>query len=68
MFKKILFVSLVFFCPLFIFADSGLPFKDVSPSDYFYNDLKTLYDAGIISDSVDGNFNPDASLGRDVFV
>lgn len=38
-------------------------FKDVMPSNGYYNDIQAVYRAGIV-DGVSGNFNPGSSLTR----
>lgn len=66
MFRKLLFLFLIFF-PSFATA-SELPFTDVSSKDFYYSDLKHMYDAGVIGDTVDHLFRPDGLLPRDEFV
>lgn len=57
MFKKLLFILLVL-SPSFVVA-SELPFTDVPSGVPYYPDLKHMYDAGIIGDTVDHLFRPD---------
>lgn len=47
---------------------SALPFSDVKETDVYYNDLKTLYERGIVLESSTGKFFPDALMNRDEFV
>lgn len=63
------FACLLVSVPLTVTVFAGdLPFTDVSPSDDYYSDLVNLYERGIITDSVDGRFNPGSLMNRDDFV
>ena len=43
-------------------ASGALPFADVAPSDWFYDDVKTAWSSGLISGKSDTVFAPDDSL------
>lgn len=47
---------------------ASLPFSDVKETDVYYNDLRILYERGIIPESPTGKFFPDALMNRDEFV
>jgi len=42
----------------------ALTFRDVSPSDYFYEPVRYLYCAGVVSGYVDHTFRPYNSATR----
>ncbi|NLT57915.1 MAG: hypothetical protein GXX99_03010 [Clostridiales bacterium] len=41
---------------------SDFPFDDVSPSDWFYSDVKTAYEFGLINGTSDTAFSPNSNL------
>ena len=43
-------------------AAGAFPFRDVSPDDWFYGDVKTAWESGLISGKTDDAFAPDDSL------
>ena len=43
-------------------TSGSLPFADVSPSDWFYDDVKTAWESGLISGKSETAFAPDDSL------
>lgn len=67
MLKKILLSSFFLFSPSLVLAGE-LPFTDVPVGTSYYSDLKHMYDAGVIGDTEDHLFHPDALLPRDEFV
>ena len=48
--------------------DVGLPFTDVSRSDWFHEAVEYVYQAGIINGTSDNRFSPDANLTRGMIV
>lgn len=46
----------------------ALPFTDVSPSDWFYQDLLWAYENGLISGYADGTFKPQRSISQATIV
>lgn len=66
MFKKLFF--LIFFLLPAIVSAADLPFTDVPASFSWYNDLRNMYDAGVVGDTPDHLFHPDGPLLRDEFV
>lgn len=67
MLKKIFLASFLIITPSIALA-SELPFTDVTPQSSYFSDLKHMYDAGVLSDTPDHLFHPDALLPRDEFV
>ncbi len=45
----------------------ALPYTDIEPSDAYYDDVRTLYEQGIISDNFEHRFYPQALIRRDDF-
>jgi len=62
----LLVLSLAFFQSHTLAAD--LPFTDVPKNASWYNDLKRMYEGGVIPDTADHLFRPDGLLPRDEFV
>jgi hypothetical protein len=65
--KKILFFVLVIglsFSGGLIFASSSKVFSDVKPSNWFYNDVMTMADWGVINGNDDGTFRPASNVNR----
>lgn len=49
-------------------APAGLPFADVSGSDWFYNDVRYVYEKGIMDGTGADRFSPNAPLTRAMIV
>ena len=49
-------------------APVGLPFADVSSSDWFYNDVRYVYEKGIMDGTGADRFSPNAPLTRAMIV
>lgn len=49
-------------------APAGLPFADVSSSDWFYNDVRYVYEKGIMDGTGADRFSPNAPLTRAMIV
>ena len=49
-------------------APVGLPFADVSGSDWFYNDVRYVYEKGIMDGTGADRFSPNAPLTRAMIV
>lgn len=49
-------------------SSADFPFSDVSSSDPIYQDLKKLYERGVVDAPSDGKFRPEALMDRDEFV
>ena len=45
-----------------------IPFMDVSTSSWYYNEVKTAYDAGIMEGKTSSTFDPNANMSRAEFV
>ncbi len=68
-FLKILFAIVVFlFTTANAFAQDNLPFTDIKADSPYYNAVKNLYDARVISDDGSHLFRADAPMNRDFFV
>lgn len=74
MLKKIILFLLTYFL-LFLNSTSAavsIPvenvFSDISTEYWYYNELQTLYDRGMVFPDEDGDFNPLRLLNRDEFV
>ena len=50
------------------FTDGKLPFTDVTTSDWFYDDVLFVYDAGLFAGTSDTTFSPNASMTRAMLV
>ena len=48
--------------------ESGLPFTDVTPDDWFYDGIKYAYDNGLFEGTTDTLFEPDTSMTRGMLV
>jgi hypothetical protein len=66
MLKKILFF--IFCLSPSIAVGMELPFTDVPTDSLYYTDLKQMYNAGVVPDTVDNLFHPNRLLHRDEFV
>lgn len=47
---------------------SGLPFKDVKTADWFYNDVKYVYEKGMMAGTAEDVFAPNATTTRAMIV
>lgn len=45
-------------------STGAAPFKDVSASDWFANDVAAVYEAGLVKGAGNGNYNPHAPISR----
>ena len=50
------------------FTDGKLPFTDVTTSDWFYDDVLFVYDAGLFAGTSDTTFSPNAAMTRAMLV
>ena len=63
-------ITIIGIIPLGISADTGMPFKDVKTSHWFYDAVKYCYDNGIFSanNSAGDLFAPNTTMTRAMFV
>ena len=50
------------------FTDGKMPFTDVHETDWFYNDVLFVYDAGLFAGTSDTTFSPNAAMTRAMLV
>lgn len=50
-------------CILF-FEELQLPFEDISPNDWFYQELKNVYFSGLIENTAENKFIPNGNIKR----
>ncbi|MBQ7475708.1 MAG: S-layer homology domain-containing protein [Clostridia bacterium] len=49
-------------------AEGGMPFKDVPASEWYYEPVKYVYDAGIMKGMTNKTFEPETTVTRAMFV
>ena len=55
-------------CSVMSLVDVTLPFSDVSISAWYYDEVKTVYEAGIMEGKTATSFDPIANMSRAEFV